>query len=125
MCITHECQLKKQKQKTKSKVGVFNWKHLWKYLGRQVIWRRKQNALLQFTKKNNEITLKQDILPKIFKSTGQIDRTIFASYETRAMNYFASLGSFRFLYLLATQDAEATGQLKTICHIARKTNLSS
>ena len=75
--------------------------------------------------KNNEITLKQDILPKIFKSTGQIDRTIFASYETRAMNYFASLGSFRFLYLLATQDADATGQLKTISHIVRKTNLSS
>ena len=91
---------------------------------RQVIWRRRQNAL-QFTKKTNEITLKQDILPKIFKSTGQIDRTIFASYETRAMNYFASLGSFRFLYLLAKQDADATGQLKTISHIARKTNLSS
>ena len=83
-----------------------------KILGRQVIWRRRQNALLQFTKKNNEITLKQDILPKIFKSTGQIDRSIFASYETRAMNYFASLGMFfRFLYLLGTQDAEATKSL--------------
>ena len=83
-----------------------------KILGRQVIWRRRQNALLQFTKKNNEIKLKQDILPKIFKSTGQIDRSIFASYETHAMNYFASLGIFfRFLYLLGNQDAEATKSL--------------
>ena len=63
-------------------------------------------------KKNNQITLKQDILPKIFKSTGQIDRSIFASYEMRAMNYFASLGIFfRFLYLLGNQEAEATKSL--------------
>ena len=70
-----------------------------KILGRQVIWRRRQNALLQFTKKNNEITLKQDILPKIFKSTGQIDRSIFASYETHAMNYFASSRIFSDFYI--------------------------
>ena len=68
-------------------------------LGRQVIWRRRQNALLQFTKKNNEITRKQDILPKISKSTGQIDRSIFASYETHAMNYFASSRIFSDFYI--------------------------
>ena len=77
---------------------------------RQVIWRRRQNAL-QFTKKTNEITLKQDILPKIFKSTGQIDRSIFASYETHAMNYFASLGIFSDFHESGTQDAEVTKSL--------------
>ena len=94
-----------------------------KILGRQVIWRRRQNALLQFTKKNNEITLKQDILPKIFKSTGQIDLCVLRNACHELFCVFENF--FRFLYLLATQDAEATGQLKTICHIARKTNLSS
>ena len=49
--------------------------------------------------KNNEITLKQDILPKIFKSTGQIDRSIFASYETHAMSYFASSRIFSDFYI--------------------------
>ena len=77
---------------------------------RQVIWRRRQNAL-QFTKKTNEITLKQDILPKIFKSTGQIDRSIFASHETHAMNYFASLGIFSDFHESGTQDAEVTKSL--------------
>ena len=38
--------------------------------------KRYYYSLLKKKKKNNEITLKQDILPKIFKSTGQIDRSI-------------------------------------------------
>ena len=39
-------------------------------------------------------SLEQDVLQKHLQIDRSIDRSIFASYGTRAMDYFASLGIF-------------------------------
>ena len=97
-----------------------------KILGRQVIWRRRQNALLQFTKKKQRNHTETGYSTKnlqIDRANRSIDLCVLRNACHELFCVFENF--FRFLYLLATQDAQATGQLKNICHIARKTNLSS
>ena len=125
----HNPRVPVKETKTKnSKQAVSNWKHLWKYLGRQVIWRRRQNALLQFTKKTTKSHWNRIFYQKSSNRPGKsIDRSL---RPTKRMPWIIfRLWEF-FQIFIFIRDAgrignKITGQLKTISHIARKTNLSS
>ena len=57
---------------------------------KDILWKAQQKLNEICVVKQPQKSHEQDILQKHL----QIDRSIFASYGTRAMNYFASLGIF-------------------------------
>ena len=115
----------KETKTKKKRQGVFNWKHLWKYLGRQVIWRQAKTLYYSLPKKKSHWNriLSTKNLP-IDRANRSIDLCVLQNACHELFCVFGNYFRFFFVRDAGSRGNKITGQLKTISHIARKTNLS-